>query len=354
MTSSPSPVAGSSEQKTVNLIISLLWAILCALSLVVTSLTDEWASNNSLTMPITFLLALPALWGIYVWRQHTLHEVLTSRSEATSNNSPKQITPPALPFSFAPDVPPTAQLTWLAQHLASICLMLLILATIRPIPLAGLIATYLLLMEFNLSAALWFSLNNRPGADTPPQATTTPATPTNAPATTIPTGETKTAQDAPTAAPQNSSANMTPITLAETSERTADQEEQHEEEYQTLLALREQMEQTTPTVEAELKAAPRQTVHDFRDSAGLGTISGETSVPLPTDGRVVVITLAFVPPFPSTPEILADCEDERVDSVRVLQCQPLGAKIEVKMNADLDSDDNGDVILLWEAMLEKK
>lgn len=348
MTSSTSPVAGSSEQKTVNLIISLLWAIMCALSLVVTSLTDEWASTDYVTKPITFLLTLPALWGIYVWRQYTLQEVLTSRIEVASNDTPKQRTLPALPFSFTPDVSPTAQLTWLVQHLASICLMLLILATIRPIPLAGLIASFLLLAEFNMSAALWFSLNNRPSPDAPTSATTTNAATTN-----IPTSEIKTVQKAATAAPQSNSANATPITLAANSERTVDQEEQLEEEYQTLLALREQMEQTSPADEAELKATPRQTIHDFRDSAGVGTMSGETSVPLPTDGRVVVVTLAFVPPFPSTPEILADCEDERVDSVRVLQCQPLGAKIEVKLNANLDSDDTDDVTLLWEAMLEK-
>jgi hypothetical protein len=224
--------------------------------------------------------------------------------------------------------------------------MLLLLATIRPLPLAGLLATVLLLLELNLAAAFWFSLHSRPNADTP--------TPTNTATTNMAPSDHKTSENVPVSRPVMSVTNLPPSSPGEATESTVNQEAQLEEEYQTLMALREQMEQTSSTAEPELKASPRQTIHDFRDSAGLGTISGETSVPLPTDGRVAVVTLAFIPPFPSTPEILADCEDERVDSVRVLQCQPLGAKIEVKMNASLDSDDNGDVILLWEAMLEKK
>jgi hypothetical protein len=60
-----------------------------------------------------------------------------------------------------------------------------------------------------------------------------------------------------------------------------------------------------------------------------------------------------MPPFLSSPELLADCEDDRVDSVRILQCQPLGAKIEINFNREAAQESTSDVTLLWEAMLEK-
>jgi hypothetical protein len=61
-----------------------------------------------------------------------------------------------------------------------------------------------------------------------------------------------------------------------------------------------------------------------------------------------------MPPFPSLPEVLADCEDQCVASVQILQVQPLGAKIEIRLGLTDPTSSPKEVQLLWEATLGKK
>jgi hypothetical protein len=131
----------------------------------------------------------------------------------------------------------------------------------------------------------------------------------------------------------------------------------HDDNYQTLLALREQIEQSAEPLADDQgdNPVPRQTIRDFRDNAGFGTLSGESLIDIPAESNTTIITLAFMPPFAKTPELLADCEDDWVDSIRVLQCQSLGAKIEIKFQANACNKDTDAkaVTLIWEASLEE-
>jgi hypothetical protein len=322
-------MAHSLEQKTVNLTISLLWVLTCAIVLIVSSLNAELSSAEAVSPPITFLLALPALWGMYIWRRNSLTDALTPSSKDSSNMLTESNRSP-LPFQIFDGLSPITQLTWLAQSLASICLMLIIVATMRPILLACLIAVLLIVLELSIFA-VYFSNHSRTIANSP-----TPATAHSAASTAEP--------------------HFTPATSPATATvHTNDGDIVHDDDYQTLLSLREQIEQTSTesSMDTDEPTSPRQTIRDFRDPAGFGTISGESLILIPQESSTTIVTLAFMPPFLSSPELLADCEDDRVDSVRILQCQPLGAKIEIKFNREAAQESTGDVTLLWEAMLEK-
>jgi hypothetical protein len=324
---------------------------MCAIVLILTSLIGESLTSGFNTPPITYLLALPALWGLYIWRQYSLHEILSAHNTpqptinpsntTSSNTSPSNIKPATtVTLKLFDGVSPLLQLTWLSQSLASACLVLIIWATMRPILLASLIAIAIILLELGVFA-VYLSKQTRSAISIRPAHTITPTT----------TVDTIISSSIPDHKPTVKSEPKS------VDKDLDDNTDLHDDNYQTLLALREQIEQSIEPLadEQEENPIPRQTIRDFRDNAGFGTLSGESLIDIPAESNTTIITLAFMPPFAKTPELLADCEDDCVDSIRVLQCQSLGAKIEIKFQAnacDKDSDAKA-VTLLWEASLEQ-
>jgi|GEM_PF-2149369 hypothetical protein len=321
----------TAEQKTVNLTLSLIWVLVCATLLVFISLNEESPSVTT-SHPLIFLFALPALYGIYVWRRISMNEATLSKCVPAKSTQQTAVALPELPFSFLEGLTPISKLTWLAQGLASTCLVLITLATLRPLLLASLIAVGLVFIEIHMLLCYWISATDRASPTSTPPSLPMVLSSAHV-AETKPTLEQDDSIDEPTAS--------------------------QDDNYQTLMTLREQIEAgeasdaTPETSSPAPQETARQTVRDFRNAAGYGTISGESSVAIPAENNLVIITLAFMPPFPSSPELLADCEDDRVDSVRVLQCQALGSKIEIKFRPEAITSDSEDVMLLWEAMLER-
>lgn len=350
----------TAEQKTVNLTLSLFWVLVCATLLVFISLNEESPSVNT-SHPLIFLFALPALYGIYVWRRLSMNEALLQKCAPATSTAQKAVALPELPFSFLEGLTPVSKLTWLAQGLASTCLVLITLATLRPLLLASLIAIGLVFIEVHMLLCYWMSVTNRTShSSTPHPLPTEPATARID--ETTPTTETRHQLESQRLSSRSASTILTSESLAPTTEQDDyihEPSASQDDNYQNLMELREQIEagepsDTTPeTSSLASQETARQTVRDFRNAAGYGTISGEISVAIPAENNLVIITLAFMPPFPNSPELLADCEDDRVDSVRVLQCQALGAKIEIKFHSEAVTADSEDVMLLWEAMLDR-
>lgn len=350
----------TAEQKTVNLTLSLIWVLVCATLLVFISLNEESPSLTT-SHPLIFLFALPALYGIYVWRRLSMNEAMQPKCVPATSTAQKAVALPELPFSFFEGLSPVSKLTWLAQSLASTCLVLITLATLRPLLLASLIAVGLVFIEIQMLMSYWISITNRATHTSLPSLPPKESNSVQVVETT-PTTEERRQVETQTLSALSASTILTSQSQAPTTEQDDDidaSSASQDDNYQNLMALREQIEESESsgvTAEADCTTAqetPRQTVRDFRNAAGYGTISGESSVAIPAENNLVIITLAFMPPFPTPPELLADCEDDRVDSVRVLQCQALGAKIEIKFRPEAATSDSADVMLLWEAMLER-
>lgn len=339
----------SLEHRAVNVTLSVLWVLMCAIALILTSLNGESLASGFSTPPITYLLALPALWGLYVWRQYSLHEILsphsipqTTNNPSTSNpstTSPATTSAASVTLKLFDGTSPLLQLTWLSQSLASACLVLIIWATMRPILLASLIAIAIILLELGVFA-VYLSKQTRSAIWIRTAHTIPPATAVD---TFI----------SPSIPDHHPTVKSEPSTLDKDLDDNTDL---HDDNYQTLLALREQIEQSAEPLADDQgdNPVPRQTIRDFRDNAGFGTLSGESLIDIPAESNTTIITLAFMPPFPKTPELLADCEDDWIDSIRVLQCQSLGAKIEIKFQANACNKDTDAkaVTLIWEASLE--
>lgn len=341
----------SAEYRTVNLTLSLLWVIVCGAMLIFIGLNEDSISAIS-SHPLTFLLALPALYGIYVWRRESMIEALKNNAKPTSITAAESHNLPAIPLSILEGVSPVSQLIWLAQGLASVCLTLITIATLRPLLLAALFAIGLLLIELQMLMFYWASVMKRIAA---PSSSLTPQPAATAERDSASSG-TKELLQQPDLKTESSEITSTESHFLTTvpEDLMAEQVASQDDTYQTLMALREQIEEgaTPSSDEHSTDSAARQTVRDFRNKAGYGTISGESLLAIPTQDNLIIVTLAFMPPFPASPELLADCEDDRVESVRVLQCQPLGAKIEIKFYTDAAKTDSTDVMLLWEAVLE--
>ena len=323
---------------------------MCAIVLILASLKGETPAADFSTPPITYLLAFPALWGLYVWRQYSLHGILTAHNIPRSTTGPSTFSPSTIgpaptspasvPLNPFDGLSPLLQLTWLSQSLASACLVLIIWATMRPVLLASLVAIALILLELGVFA-VYLSKQTRSASlisTAHAIASTTTAEPLLS--SSIPDSK-STVKSQPTSVDKEPD----------------DSQEFHDDSYQTLLTLREQIEQSIePLADGEdAPPIPRQTIRDFRDTAGLGTLSGESLIDVPADSGTTIITLAFMPPFAKTPELLVNCEEDCVDSIRVLQCQALGAKIEIKfqVNACDANTDARAVTLFWEASLEQ-
>lgn len=336
-------MAKATEQKLINLAISLLWMIVCSVTLIISSLRDEIDSPNFFATMLTLILATPALWGLYNWRWYTLQDALRTKGDHEENSGLGESTYAILPLSIISGLSPISQLTWFAQSFASLCLGLALMATLRPLTLIILFPILLWILEIQLLARFLLSLASR-SSQSP-----VPLLPSLKPA-----DRERSRPSSLDAPPQFDE----PHQNAPTQNPTQNEEchEIHDEQYETLLALREQIEQTenTQSLDDPSDPIPRQTIRDFRDAAGFGTISGESRIEVTDQNSSLVVTLAFMPPFPSLPEVLADCEDQCVASVQILQVQPLGAKIEIRLGLTDPTSSPKEVQLLWEATLGKK
>jgi len=328
-----------SEQKLINLAISLLWMIVCSVTLIISSLLDEIDPPNFVATMLTLILAMPALGGLYTWRWYTLQEALRSENDHQQVSGLWQSPHSILPLSIFSGLSPISQLTWFAQSFASLCLGLALIDALRPLMLIILIPILLWIFEIQLLARFLLSLTHRSTqtlAAVVPQPKPAEAELSSPRSLEIPTQFDKPHQDK--------------------SHQAGESDESHDEQYETLLALREQIEQTenSQLQDDPSDPIPRQTIRDFRDAAGFGTISGESRIEVTEQKSSLVVTLAFMPPFPLLPEVLADCEDECVTSVHILQVQPLGAKIEIQLGIMEQTRRPTEIQLFWEATLGKK
>ena len=329
------PVKYSDEQRLFNLLISTAWLALCLSILIGTASADLGDYSFQPQSVTTFLVAIPAIWGLYAWRWQSLSELLVP-SDAPSPLTAKTNPAHVVTNFFGDQL--QLRLSWLAQSLANLCLVQLLLTTWRPFLLASLFASLIVALELSWVLIRMYALLQRCDGN-PIHATNNSPTP--------------------------GSATVSPPALSklDVTQESLDPA-MKDANYHDLLALRANLEKNHEAAGANNFAQdsalesgdqrPRQLVRDQRDQLGYGTIQGETRIMLPNDANVQVVTIAFVPSFPSQPELLTECESELVDSVRVLQCQPLGAKVEVKFISNKVSDHPSDVTLYWEATAEPK
>ncbi|MEY4567097.1 MAG: hypothetical protein RLY14_2067, partial [Planctomycetota bacterium] len=88
---------------------------------------------------------------------------------------------------------------------------------------------------------------------------------------------------------------------------------------------------------------------DFRDQDGRGRLEGGAICDFSKCMDSQIVSIGFVPPFASRPELLAECEAEDFFEVKILQSGPIGAKIEIRPLASNQKDQPSHVELFWEA-----
>ena len=64
----------SDEQRLFNLLISTAWLALCLSILIGTASADMGDYSFQPQSVTTFLVAIPAIWGLYAWRWQSLSE----------------------------------------------------------------------------------------------------------------------------------------------------------------------------------------------------------------------------------------------------------------------------------------
>jgi hypothetical protein len=331
------PAKHSDEQRLFNLLISTAWLAICLAILIGTASTDTGDYSFQPQSVTTFLVAIPAIWGLYAWRWQSLSELLVPSDPGSPSSDLTSTNPGHVVTNFFGDQL-QLRLSWLAQSLANLCLVQLLLTTWRPFLLASLFASLIVVLELSWVLIRMFALLQRRGPHPIHATTISPASNGTAPDSPMPSRNSLAKHD-------ESPESLDPALK--------------DANYHDLLVLRANLEKrhgATGDIDSirdssieSSERQPRQILRDERDQLGYGTIQGENRVMVPNDGNVQVVTIPFLPPFSSQPELLAESESELVDSVRVLQCQPLGAKVEVTFFSERASDHETEVILYWEA-----
>ena len=344
------------QKKWVYLAVSAVWLALVLFMLIFVLMNDRAAASNNPQSPISLLLALATAGGLWALRWSSLAshpEVNRTYSSALtqSNEGADPIVEPALSrlhsahlssSIFGTDLP--FKLTWLLQSIATLVLALMIVTQWRPLILA-LLFTFLLLgieilwLLYRLDQTL-LGTSQRSLENIDSRATVEN--------------------------PQKPAA--TKHQLVESDDTVAQQEKlavsfATTKEYEDLQSLRDTLERERVSQadeessdlnesEEELESQldkPSRWQRDFRDQDGRGRIEGGVICDFSESTDSQIISIGFVPPFASRPELIAECDAEDFFEIKILQSGPIGAKIELRPLASHQKEQPSHVELNWEA-----
>jgi hypothetical protein len=333
------------RQKWVYLVVSAVWLSLALFVLISILNNDSAAASTNPQSPLSLLLALAATAGLWALRWSSLASHLESCEEAKSIAAstanlfnPAQISRSILGTDLR------FKLTWLLQSIATLVLALMIFTQWRPLILA-LFFTFLLVgVEI-----LWLLCRLDQAL--------------------LGESQSRLRNDDSRATIDNQQELIATNRQLEASDDTVEQQEKlagsfaTTKEYEDLQSLRETLErerlsqvddestdvdQSEDESESQLDK-PSRWQRDFRDRDGRGRIEGGVHCDFSQSMDSQIISIGFVPPFTSRPELIAECDAEDFYEVKILQSGPIGAKIEIRPLASNQEEKPSHVELIWEA-----
>jgi hypothetical protein len=344
------------RKQWVYLVVSAVWLTLVLLVLISILVTDRPAASTNPQSPLSLLLALAAAGGLWALRWSSLASYLEANPPDSSvvrqsNEGAELIVKPATSRLHSSHISRSIfgtdlrfKLTWLLQSIATLVLVLMIVTQWRPLILALLVTFLLLGMEI-----LWLLYR----LDQALLGTSQRSLENNDSQVTIDN------QQEPVAAKQQ----------LDVSNDTEEQQEKlavsyaTTKEYEDLQSLRETLErerlsqiddessddnESEEEPESQLDK-PSRWQRDFRDQDGQGRIEGGVLCDFSELLDSQIISIGFVPPFASRPELIAECDAEDFFEIKILQSGPIGAKIEIRPLVSHQKEQPSHVELIWEA-----
>jgi hypothetical protein len=344
------------RKKWIYLVVSAIWLCLVLFVLISILFRDRSVESTAPQSPLSLLLALAAAGGLWALRWSSLashlEDTLPNPSVVRlSNAKAESIVEPSINSPHSSHIARSIfgtdfrfKLTWLLQSIATLVLVLMIVTQWRPLILALLFAfllvgTEILWLLCRLDQAL-LGAGQRSLQKNDSQATVDN-------------------QQNPIATKQQLQA----------SDETVEQQEKlavsyaTTKEYEDLQSLRETLEhhrlsqvddessdvkESDEEPESQLDK-PSRWQRDFRAQDGQGRVEGGVTCNFSKGTESQIISIGFVPPFASRPELLAECDAEDFFEVTILQSGPIGAKIEIRPLASNQEDRPSHVELVWEA-----
>lgn len=354
----PKPFAQSSDQdhkKWGYLIISAVWLSLVLFVLVSLLFNDRSATAPIPHSPLNLLLVLAAAVGLWALRWSSLASYLEDHEPPASVISPSKTGADSIaePVIDAPQSPRIIhslfgtdrrfKLTWLLQSIAALALALMIVTQWRPLILALFFVSLVVGIEI-----LWLLCRLDQAL--------------------LGASQTSFRNDDARATIDNQQESAAAQQL-EGSDDTVEQQEKlavsyaTTKEYEDLQSLRETLErerllqieeESSDAHEAEDEsesqvAKPSRWQRDFRDHEGTGRVEGGAICDFSKCADSQIISVGFVPPFASRPDLLTECDAEDFFGVNILQSSPIGAKIEIRPLASNQKEQPLLVELFWEA-----